>query len=72
MHNGMYVMTMCAVCVQGLSIGWGWANVAHGKTFQRENEISHNHITHWMGVLDDSGGWDSSLLNIFILCSTHK
>jgi hypothetical protein len=33
----------------GLSLGWGWA-IPWQNTYQRENEISYNHITHWMGV----------------------
>ena len=34
----------------GLSLGWGWA-IPWQNTYQRENEISYNHITHWMGTL---------------------
>ena len=45
---------ICRVAYGGLSLGWGWA-IPWSATFQRENEIAFNHITHWMGVLDDSG-----------------
>ena len=45
---------ICRTAYGGLSLGWGWA-IPWQNTFQRENEVSHNHITHWMGVLDDSG-----------------
>lgn len=45
---------ICRVAYGGLSLGWGWA-IPWQNTYQRENEIHHNHITHWMGVLDDSG-----------------
>jgi len=31
-----------------------WA-IPWQSTYQRENEIGYNLITHWMGVLDDSG-----------------
>lgn len=49
LHNDI-----CRVAYGGLSLGWGWA-IDWTATFQRENEIAYNHITHWMGVLDDSG-----------------
>ena len=45
---------ICRTAYGGISLGWGWA-IPWQNTFQRENEISYNHITHWMGVLDDSG-----------------
>ena len=45
---------ICRAAYGGISLGWGWA-IPWQSTYQRENEIGYNHITHWMGVLDDSG-----------------
>lgn len=39
----------------GLSLGWGWA-IPWQNTYQRENEISYNHITHWMGTRGSANG----------------
>ena len=45
---------ICRAAYGGISLGWGWA-IPWQSTYQRENEIGYNMITHWMGVLDDSG-----------------
>jgi hypothetical protein len=39
----------------GISLGWGWA-ISVDKTFQRENEIAYNQISHYLRTFQDSGG----------------
>ena len=45
---------ICRVNYGGISLGWGWA-IPWQATFQRENEIAYNKISHWLRTLDDSG-----------------
>ena len=46
---------ICRVAYGGLSLGWGWA-IPVAQTYQRENDIGYNRISHWLRVLEDSGG----------------
>ena len=46
---------VCRLQYGGVSVGWGWA-IDVAKTYQRDNEIGHNRISHYLKSFQDSGG----------------